>query len=211
MENQLSNIANKLDSGDPQQMMEVPDDVLAAIEKGATAKEILGKGILSGMEKLGQKFKRNEVFIPEVLLAAKSVNAALEILRPLMKSENIKPLGKIVLGTVKGDLHDIGKHLVGILLEGSGWDVIDIGINVAAERFVEAAKEHQADIVGLSALLTTTMPEMENVIKTFKNAGLNTKIMVGGAPITQELADKIGADGYAPNAVETVGLVKGII
>lgn len=211
MENQLSNIANKLDSVDPQQVMEVPDDVRIAIEKGATAEEILGKGILSGMEKLGQKFKRNEVFIPEVLLAAKAVNTALEILRPLMKSENIKPLGKIVLGTVKGDLHDIGKHLVGILLEGSGWDVIDIGIDVAAERFVEAAKEHQANIVGLSALLTTTMPEMEKVIKTFKNAGLNTKIMVGGAPITQEFTDKIGADGYAPNAVEAVGLVKGLI
>lgn len=211
MENQLSNIANKLESVDPQQVMEVPDDVRTAIEKGATAEEILGKGILSGMEKLGQKFKRNEVFIPEVLLAAKAVNAALEILRPLMKSENIKPLGKIVLGTVKGDLHDIGKHLVGILLEGSGWDVIDIGIDVAAERFVEAAKEYQANIVGLSALLTTTMPEMEKVIKTFKNAGLNTKIMVGGAPITQEFTDKIGADGYAPNAVEAVGLVKGLI
>jgi 5-methyltetrahydrofolate--homocysteine methyltransferase len=211
MDNLVSEIANKIDTGNPQQVASVPGDVKQAVESGIPVKEILEKGLLDGMDRLGQKFKRNEVFIPEVLFAAKAVHEAMEILRPLMRSAGVKPLGKIVLGTVKGDLHDIGKHLVGIVLEGCGLEVVDIGIDVSAEEFVKAAQTHQPDIVGLSALLTTTMPEMPKVIKAFGAAGLNNKIIVGGAPITQEFADQIGADGYSPNASETADLVKKLL
>ena len=184
MSDLLKQIADRLDSCDAQNVSGVLEDVKEAVAQGFAPGEILEKGLLAGLSRVGAKFKLGEVFIPEVLIVARVVRESMGILSPHMVQGEIKPRGRIVLGTVKGDLHDIGKNLVGIMLEGAGLEVIDIGINVPAERFIEAAKENDADIVGLSALLTTTMMEMKTVIGAFKSAGLNTRIIVGGAPIT---------------------------
>ncbi len=211
MSDLLKQIADKLDSCDAQNVSGVLEDVKEAVTQGFAPGEILKKGLLAGLSRVGAKFKVGEVFIPEVLIVAKVVHESMGILRPHMIQGEIKPRGRIVLGTVKGDLHDIGKNLVGIMLEGAGLEVIDIGINVPAERFIEASKENDADIVGLSALLTTTMMEMKTVIGAFKSAGLNTRIIVGGAPITQEFADEIGADAYAVNAGEAVEKVADLL
>ena len=200
----LKEIADKLDSCDAQSISGATGDVKKAIAQGLTPGEILENGLLAGLSRVGVKFKAGEVFIPEVLISARALHKSMDILRPLMTREDVKHRGRIVLGTVKGDLHDIGKNLVGIMLEGAGLEVIDLGINVPSEKFVEAAKENAPEIVGLSALLTTTMMEMKTVIGAFKSAGLNTRIIVGGAPITKEFADEIGADAYGQNAGDAV-------
>lgn len=174
--------------------------VAAALEEGTAASDILEKGLLSGMSVIGEKFKNNEIFVPEVLIAARAMNAGMEILRPYMESGDLKAKGKVVIGTVHGDLHDIGKNLVGMMMKGKGLEVIDLGVDVPAENFVRAAKDNNAQIICCSALLTTTMPEMKLVVDEVKKVGLNVKVMVGGAPITQTFADSIGADCYTDDA-----------
>ncbi len=157
---------------------------------------------MPGMDHVGVEFKAGNMFVPEVLRSAKTMSASMEILKPILSESGVKMVGKVILGTVKGDLHDIGKNLVGMMCEGAGFEVVDLGKDIAPEAFVEAVKEHNPDIVGMSALLTTTMRTMESTIKALEEAGLRgkVKIMVGGAPVTKDFADTIGADGYASNA-----------
>ena len=184
--------------------------VQQAIDEGVPAQRILDEGLLDGMGKLGLKFKNNEVFVPEVLVAARALNMGTEVLKAKLLEEGVMRIGKVVIGTVKGDLHDIGKNLVRMMLEGAGFEVIDIGVDVGEEAFVEAVKEYKPRIVCLSALLTTTMTQQAVVIEALKAAGLrdSVKIMVGGAPITQSFADQIGADAYTPDASTAADVAK---
>jgi 5-methyltetrahydrofolate--homocysteine methyltransferase len=182
-----------------------------AIGEGMAAKTILDEGLIAGMDVVGKKFAKNEIFIPEMLFAARAMKAAMAVLEPELVKAGVKPIGRFVVGTVKGDLHDIGKNLVAMMLKGAGFEVIDLGTDVSPQKFVEQAKAKQAQFVGMSALLTTTMPSMEQTIKALKAAGLPTKVLIGGAPITQAYADKIGADGYAPNAAEAVEVAKRLV
>jgi len=182
-----------------------------AIAEGLPTRRILNEGLIAGMEKLGELFKNNEVFIPEVLVAARAMNAALVKLEPLLTKEGIEPKGCVVIGTVKGDLHDIGKNLVSMILKGAGYRMIDLGADVPPEKFVEAAKSHRADVVALSALLTTTMVQMKAVITALQAAGLDVPVIVGGAPLTAEYAGQIGARGYAPDAASAVDVVRRLI
>lgn len=204
MGNILNEIADNLETCNGQILLKTLEDVKDAVNQGISPYQILEEGLLEGLNRVGAKFKVGEVFIPEVLAVAKAIHLSTDFLRPLMTQEKVKHRGKILLGTVQGDLHDIGKNLVGIMLEAAGFEIIDIGTNVPAGSFVESAKENHVEIVGLSSLLTTTMNEMKIVIEEFKSSGLNSKIIVGGAPVTQEFADKIGADAYAINAGEAV-------
>jgi len=173
-----------------------------ALNEGVAPAEILDKGLIDGMTVIGEKFKNNEVFVPEVLIAARALNAGLDVLRPHLAASGVEPKGTVVIGTVKGDMHDIGKNIVRIMYEGHGINVIDLGTDVSAEQFVDAAVENGAKIICCSALLTTTMGEMGRVVEILKERGLrdSIKVMVGGAPITQSFCDSIGADGYAPDA-----------
>lgn len=177
-----------------------------ALDAGLSPEEILNQGMIAGMDAVGRDFRDGILFVPEVLIAARAMHAGMNILRPLLTEAESHSKGTVVLGTVRGDLHDIGKNLVGMMMEGAGFQVVDLGTDVPPEKFVEAAKQHNANIVGMSALLTTTMTEMPNVIAALKEAGLReaVKVMVGGAPVTQRFADEIGADGYAPNASAAV-------
>ncbi|MFW5788785.1 MAG: cobalamin B12-binding domain-containing protein [Spirochaetota bacterium] len=181
---------------------DVKEMVQAAIDDGVTARQVLEEGMMAGMDVVGQKFKNNEIYVPEVLIAARAMNAGIEILRPLLVSENVKAKGTVVIGTVKGDLHDIGKNLVKMMMEGKGFNVVDLGSDVSAEKFVEAAQENDADIICCSALLTTTMTEMKSVVEAADKAGIRSKvhIMVGGAPVTEQFCESIGADAYTPDA-----------
>ena len=179
----------------------VKELVAQAIEQGISPKEILEDGLLSGMDVVGKKFKANEVFVPEVLIAARAMNAGITVLKPHLIQEGVESKGTVILGTVKGDLHDIGKKLVQMMMEGKGLRVIDLGVDVSAEAFVFAAKEYNADIVACSALLTTTMGEMKAVVDQIKDSGLDhVKVMVGGAPVTQSFCESIGADCYTADA-----------
>ena len=173
-----------------------------ALEDGISAADILEKGLLSGMSIVGQKFKNNEIFVPEVLIAARAMSKSIEVLKPHLGDGEGQGKGTVILGTVKGDLHDIGKNLVRILMEGKGLTVIDLGVDVDADAFVQAVKENNADVIACSALLTTTMPEMETVVNACKEAGIrdSVKIMVGGAPVSQEFCDRIGADLFTADA-----------
>ncbi len=177
-----------------------------ALDGGAAPSDILDQGLLAGMDVVGQRFKAEEMFIPEVLRCAKCMHGAMEILRPLLVESGAEPIGTLVIGTVKGDLHDIGKNLVGMMFEGAGFEVVDLGIDKEPQVFVDAIKEHNAKLIGLSALLTTTMPKMGETINAIKEAGIRdqVKILVGGAPITASFAEEIGADGYASNAASAV-------
>jgi 5-methyltetrahydrofolate--homocysteine methyltransferase len=181
-----------------------------ALDEGLSAEEILNKGLMPGMDYVGVEFKAGNMFVPEVLRSARTMQTSMDILRPLLAEMGVKTAGKVLLGTVKGDLHDIGKNLVGMMCEGAGFEVKDIGRDVAPEAFVKAVQEFEPDIVGMSALLTTTMRAMESTIKVLKEAGVRdkVKIMVGGAPVTQVFADQIGADGYASNAASAADLAK---
>jgi 5-methyltetrahydrofolate--homocysteine methyltransferase len=168
--------------------------------------------MMPAMDEVGKKFEANEYFVPELLLAARAMKACLELIRPLLAAKGIEPTGRVVIGTVKGDLHDIGKNLVAAMLEGGGYEVIDLGVNVDPMKFVRAVKDKSAHIVALSALLTTTMPAMKTTIDAIKQAGLRdtVKIMVGGAPVTESYAKEIGADGYSQNAAGAVSLARGL-
>ncbi|MDR2197782.1 MAG: corrinoid protein [Coriobacteriales bacterium] len=177
--------------------------VQQAIDEGISAHEILNGALLAAMDIIGPKFKNNEIFVPEVLVAARAMNAGTALLKPLLAGEGNEPLGRAVIGTVQGDMHDIGKNLVKMMIEGKGIEIEDLGVDVAPETFVEYVQTHKdVNLVALSALLTTTLPALESTVKAFDEAGLRdrVKIMVGGAPVTQELADQIGADGYTPDA-----------
>lgn len=180
----------------------VKEQVSAALDEGIDPKTILEEGLLSGMAVVGEKFKNNEVFVPEVLIAARAMNAGVEVLKPHLVSQGVESKGTAVLGTVKGDLHDIGKNLVKMMFEGKGIQVIDLGVDVSAEQFVQTAIEHNAQIIGCSALLTTTMDEMKRVVERAQEAQIRdkVKIMIGGAPVTQNFCDSIGADFYTPDA-----------
>lgn len=185
---------------------EVPALVQQCLDEGEEAVDILEKRLVPGMAEVGEKFKRNEIFVPEMLVAARAMKEAMGVLEPLLAEAGVKPEYTAVIGTVEGDLHDIGKNLVAMMWKGANIEVIDLGVNVTPDKFVEAATEHQASMIGLSALLTTTMPSMRDVVKAIRDAGIQAKIVIGGAPITQEFADEIGADGYAKdagNAVDT--------
>jgi 5-methyltetrahydrofolate--homocysteine methyltransferase len=173
-----------------------------ALDEGMSAKDIFYVALIAGMQIVIDKFKRNEFYIPEVLVCSRAYEAGMKLVKPMLADSGVNPIGTVVIGTVKGDLHDIGKNLVGMTLRGQNFNVVDLGIDVDPEKYVEAVKEHKAQLVGLSALLTTTMPQMKNVIEALKQAGLreSVKVMIGGAPITQSYADEIGADGYAPDA-----------
>ena len=181
---------------------DVKELVQKELDNGTSAKDVLEGGLMAGMDIVGRQFKANEIYVPEVLIAARAMAAGTELLKPLLISENVKPRGTIVLGTVKGDLHDIGKNLVKMMMEGKGFNVVDLGTDVMADRFVAAATENKADIIACSALLTTTMTEMKNVVTAADSAGVRdrVKIMVGGAPVTQQYCDSIGADAYAADA-----------
>ena len=187
--------------------------VQEALDSGATAQQILDEGLLKGMSILGVKFKNNEVFVPEVLIAARALNRGTELLKPRLVEEGVEPIGRVVIGTVKGDLHDIGKNLVKMMLEGAGFAVIDLGVDVSEEKFIEAVKEHKPQILALSALLTTTMNNQQTVIEALKAADLRNKVkvMVGGAHVTQSFCDLIGADAYAPAAASAAEVAKSFV
>jgi len=182
-----------------------------ALASGIPTRQILNQGLIAGMQKLGIQFKNNEVFIPEVLVAARAMNAGLTKLEPYLIKDKVEPKGLVVIGTVKGDLHDIGKNLVAMMLKGAGYKIVDLGADVAAEKFIDAARSNKANIVALSALLTTTMIQMKSVIQSLQAAGLKTPVIVGGAPLTQDYADQIGAKGYAPDAASAVDVVNKLI
>ena len=216
----LSALAENLINGEVNEVKELTQ---RALDEGIPPGEILDDGLIKGMSVVGERFKNGKFFIPEVLLAAKVMHAGMEILKPELVSSGVKPIGKVILGTVKGDLHDIGKNLVAMMLEGAGFDVIDLGIDVSPEKFVEAvnlgspsarnSEEDGAGIVAMSALLTTTMVGMRTTLNALKEAGVRdeVKILIGGAPVTQDYADEIGADGYARNAASAVDKAKELI
>jgi len=183
----------------------------AALEDGTPPKSVLNEGLIAGMDVVGARFKKNEIYIPEVLIAARAMKMAMEILEPELVKAGVKPVGKFLIGTVQGDLHDIGKNLVAMMLKGAGFEVIDLGVDVGPEKFVEQVRTQGVHVVGISALLTTTMPGMEKTIRALKDAGVSAKIMIGGAPVTQGYADKIGADGYAADAASAVDMVKSLV
>jgi len=208
----LSEIAACLRNGDDEKVAQL---TLQAIDDGLPAEEILSNGLMSGMRVVGELFRDHEVFLPEVLLAARAMNRGVDLLKPLLAGEEIPTIGKVVIGTAKGDLHDIGKNLVGIMLKGAGFEVIDLGNDVTADRFVDTAVDSGAKVIGISALLTTTMSSMKDVVDLLRDRGLAGEIhtIVGGAPVSKEFAEEIGADGYgydAANAVEQVKALTGV-
>ncbi len=206
----LEEIAIGVEKGDS-------NSVLALTEKALTQNisvgEILNNGLVAGMDVIGEKFKNNEVFIPEVLFSAKAMKAGMELIKPLLAKANVESKGKVVIGTVKGDLHDIGKRIIAMLLEGAGFEVTDLGADVSKEKFLEFVEKERADILGMSALLTTTMTYMKEVIEAVENANLkqDVRVIIGGAPITHSYAEEIKADGYAPDAASAVNLVKDLL
>jgi len=185
----------------------------AAIAEGIDPQEVLNKHMIPALNEAGAKFEANELFVPELLLIARAMKGALAIIRPLLTKSGAEPMGRVVIGTVKGDLHDIGKNLVASMLEGGGFDVIDLGVDVAPEKFIAAIKDKNANLIALSALLTTTMPFIKNVIEGLKDAGVRdqVKVIVGGAPVTQDFADEIGADGYSDNANGAVTVARKLV
>ncbi len=188
------------------------NDVKALVEQalgdGAAPGDVLNEGLLAGMSVIGERFKKNEVYVPEVLIAARAMKAGMEILQPQLAAAGVEPIGVAVVGTVKGDLHDIGKNLVCMMLEGAGFKVVDAGIDCDPQKFVDVATESNANVIGVSALLTTTMTNMKAVVEAVKASDLSTKVMIGGAPVTQAFCDEIGADGYAPDAASAADLAK---
>lgn len=205
----LDEIFDAIIDGDKETTLKWVESALAA---GLSPAEILQDGMIAAMDEVGRLFEGGEIFVPEMLVAARAMKAGLELLRPLLVKSGIEPAGTVVLGTVAGDMHDIGKNLVGMMLEGAGYEIIDLGINVAPEAFIKAIKDGN-DIIGMSALLTTTMISMDKTIRAIEAAGLRdqVKIIVGGAPVTAEFAQHIGADGYADDASQAVTLVKSLV
>ncbi|MCM8818134.1 MAG: corrinoid protein [Candidatus Omnitrophica bacterium] len=205
----LGNIKEAIVKGDMKKTEEFVDK---AIKENLPIEKILNEGLIAGMMIVGEKFKNNEFYVPEVLIAARAMNKGMSLLEPFIVQAGIKPIAKLAIGTVKGDLHDIGKNLVVMMWKGAGFEVIDLGIDVPPEKFIEAAKSG-AKVIGMSALLTTTMIQMKETIDILKKEGIrdNVKIIIGGAPVTQEFADEIGADGYAPDAASAVDKVKELL
>lgn len=209
MEEKLRSIYDAILEGD---MESVAIGVQASLDSGVAPSEILNKALISAMDNVGHLFEDGEYFVPEMLVAARAMKAGLEVLKPQLVDSGVEPVGKVVVGTVKGDLHDIGKNLVAMMLEGAGFEIIDLGTDVTPEQFV-AAVQGGVDVVGLSALLTTTMPAMDHTIRAIEEAGLRdqVKIMIGGAPVTAEYAKQIGADGYAVDASQAAALAKKLV
>jgi 5-methyltetrahydrofolate--homocysteine methyltransferase len=203
----LKKLYDSVVSGDAKTTQAITKEALAA---GVDPLKLVNEHMVPAMDEVGRRFEANEYFVPELLISARAMKAALELIRPLLVARGDKPVGRVAIGTVKGDLHDIGKNLVGSLLEGGGFEVIDLGVNVSPEKFIETVNAKQANIVAMSALLTTTMPSMKTTIDALKQAGVRdkVKVLIGGAPITQKYADEIGADGYSENAVGAVALAK---
>jgi len=187
--------------------------VQKAIEEKTPPEQILKGGLISAMEEVGRRFERNEYYIPEMLISARAMKSSLALLRPLLVAAKVRAAGKVVIGTVQGDLHDIGKNLVSMMLEGAGFEIVDLGVDVSPEAYVVAVKKHQPDLVACSSLLTTTMPRMESILTALKAAGLReqVKVIIGGAPVTEQYAAMIGADGYAPDAALAASLAKELI
>lgn len=209
MSEKLQQLTTAIETGKRQDAVALTNTLL---QEGMKPLDIVEKGLVPGMAIVGEKFKNNQIFVPEMLIAARAMKECMALLEPLLVKAGIKPKCVAVIGTVQGDLHDIGKNLVAMMWKGANFGVVDLGTNVPPDKFVAAAKEHQAHVVGLSALLTTTMPAMKTTIDAIKNAGLSSaKIIIGGAPITQEFADDIGADGYAPDAASAVDVVKELV
>ena len=195
------------------QAVAVKELVNQALSENISAEDVLNNGLVAGMNVVSEKFKNNEFFIPEVLVSARAMTAGLDILNPLLAEANVKSRGKVVIGTVKGDLHDIGKNIVGMMLQGAGYEIVDLGADVPKEKFIEFTQKESANMVGMSALLTTTMIYMQEIIQGLEEAGLRekVKVIIGGAPVTQAYADQIGADGYAPDAASAIDLAKGLL
>jgi len=210
MEKVLNSLYDAIVAGDASR---APGLVQQALDSGLPAPQILIEAMISAMNHVGKMFEEGEFFIPEMLIAARAMQAGLAVLKPHLMQADVKATGRVVAGTVKGDLHDIGKNLVCMLLEGAGFEIIDLGTDVVPEKFVEVVKEGKADIVALSALLTTTMPNMKVTIEALKSAGVRekAKVIIGGAPLTQAYADQIGADGFAPDASRAVALAKSLM
>jgi 5-methyltetrahydrofolate--homocysteine methyltransferase len=210
MQELFEKMANALIAGKQDEVLKFTQE---ALDIKAVPREILDKGLLAGMDVVGKRFKAGDMFIPEVLLCARCMHAAMDILRPFLSEGDAAGVGTLVIGTVEGDLHDIGKNLVSMMLQGAGFKVIDLGTNITAQRFVDAVKEHRPNIVGMSALLTTTMPKMQETIQALKEAGIReqVKIMAGGAPVTQDFVEKIGADAYGANAASAVDKAKELV
>jgi len=206
----LADLSQALQQGNTPKTKEL---VQKALDEKVSVKDVLEQGLIAGMGVIGRKFKNNEVYVPEVLIAARAMNAGMEVLEPLLADSGVKPVASVCLGTVKGDLHDIGKNLLAMMLRGGGFKIVDAGIDVPAEKFISLLKEQDCQILALSALLTTTMPEMANIINAVKEAGLDgkVKVIIGGAPITQNYADEIGANGYAPDAGSAVDVCKELV
>ncbi len=206
----LEQISTVVIEGDLGEIQDLTED---ALDDDISAEEILNKGLMPGMDYVGVEFKAGNMFVPEVLRSARTMQVAMDILKPLLAVAGVQMMGKVLLGTVKGDLHDIGKNLVGMMCEGAGFEVKDIGKDIAPEAFVDAVKEYEPDVLGMSALLTTTMRSMESTIRVLEEAGVRdtVKVMIGGAPVTQAFADQIGADGYASNAAAAAELAKKLV
>ncbi|MFC1497475.1 B12-binding domain-containing protein [Verrucomicrobiota bacterium] len=192
---------------------EVKNLTQQALDENISPEDILNKGMLAAMTIVGERFKKNEIYVPEMLIAARAMKAGMEVLQPKLTAAGVEPIGTAVVGTVKGDLHDIGKNLVIMMLEGAGFNVVDVGIDVADQKFIDSARENNAMVVGISALLTTTMTNMKSAVSTIKTSDINSKvkIMIGGAPVSQAFCDEIGADGYAPDAASAADLAKQLI
>ncbi len=205
----LHEIASQLYAGEADDVAEL---VQSALDKGMSASEVLQGGLIAGMDQVGRDFKAGDLFVPEVLIAARAMHAGMNVLRPLLAESGAPGAGKYVIGTVKGDLHDIGKNLVKMMVEGAGFEVIDLGTDVSPEKFVAAVREHRPKLVGLSALLTTTMVNMKTTIEALQEAGLRSsvKVMVGGAPVTDAFARQVGADAYAPDAASAVDMARSL-
>jgi 5-methyltetrahydrofolate--homocysteine methyltransferase len=206
----LIEISKFLQEGDDAKVSSLTNQ---AIKEKITPKKILNNGLIKGMDMIGKKYKAHEIFLPDVLLAAKAMYAGMDVLKPLFIKEGVPNIGKVVIGSVQGDLHDIGKNLVGIMLRGAGFEVIDLGNNVSPRKFIETAKKEKAGIIAMSALLTTTMPAMKKVVDLLKEEGLssNIKIIVGGAPVSEKFARMIGADAYGYDSTSAVEIIKNLI
>lgn len=206
----LTKLSEAIIGGDAQTARSITEQ---ALSEGVPAIKLVNEYMIPAMNEVGRRFDCNEYFVPELLLSARAMKAALELIRPILAKSGVKPVGRVVIGTVKGDLHDIGKNLVAAMLEGGGFEVIDLGVNVAPEKFVDVVKNMGANIVAMSALLTTTMPAMKTTIDALKKAGVrdSVKVLIGGAPVTQKYADEIGADGYSENAPGAVVLARKVL
>lgn len=208
MDRLLKDLSEAVIAGSKERCEELTRELLAS---GAGPKRILDGGLVPGMDVVGARFRENIIFVPEVLISARAMKASLAILEPLLSAANVKATGTFVIGTVKGDIHDIGKNIVGMMLRGAGFKVVDLGIDTRAEKFIAAVRQENAQIVGMSALLTTTMGYMKTVIEQLKAEGLPVRTMIGGAPVSQAFAEKIGADAYARNATEAVEKAKQLL